>query len=82
MLLTLLDIIIEVNFVIPEHREAGITSTLLPKVKDSTWLPKFQLLQYLAFQTTEVNPVQPEKAPFSISVTLSDIVTDVKPLQP
>ena len=62
MVVTLLGMVIDVRLVIPEQILCGITSTSFPNVKEVTWLPKFQPLQFLAFHTTDVTLLQLEKA--------------------
>ena len=82
MLVTLLGISIDDSLFIPEQHDAGMVSTSFPKTKESTCESKPpELLQFLAFHTTEVKLLQPEKASSPMLVTLLPIVTEVKLLQ-
>ena len=45
-------------------------------------MPYPPAVQLSALNTTEVNPLQPEKAELPMLVTESGMVTDVNPLQP
>ena len=85
--------VIEVSLLIPRQRPAGICSTLSPKVNiiiftqlengELSDMPsKLLLVQFRAFQITEIKPVQSSNAPSPILITASGMVTDVKPVQP
>ena len=81
MLVTLLGISIDDSLFIPKQHDAGMVSTSFPKTKDSTCEPKLpELLQFLAFHTTDVKLLQRVKALLPMLVTLLPIVTEVKPL--
>ena len=71
-----------------QHRLAGILSTSLPNsnvlmlVKPLNGRESYEkLLQFFAFQTTLVKPLQPLNALLSIEVTELPMVRLVKPLQ-
>ena len=95
-LVTLLGIVIEVNFVQPENALLpmlvtllGITVVLQPAI---SVLVAVSIMQFAPFPelyfvfpsatTIEVKPVQPENALLPMLVTLLGIVIEVKPVQP
>ena len=86
ILVTPSGIVTEVKPLNPEHKHAGICSTLSPNVMVLIFalLENGELFneQFRAFHVTEVKPSQPEKAPSPILVTASGMVTEVKPVQP
>ncbi len=79
-------IVTDDNPIKPEQRFCGIYLTLLPKVKLVIFLQPEKGqdptdVQLSALNTTEVRPVQPEKASPPMLVTEFGIVTEVRPLQ-